>query len=139
MQSRDLGAEVTKAELEQGLDELKVFRDWFADNVLRADEKCGSSAILVLPVGPGQPIYRDIYIPPKAREGIDALSLGAFLRVPQIVLPSKCIDSGTCTDYVLTPFLVGQSKYESRVSGREECLPIAGSIAGAPGTYALRI
>ncbi|KAI1122276.1 amidase signature domain-containing protein [Nemania abortiva] len=112
----DLGAEVTKAEREQGLRELQVFRNWVADNVLRGDERCGSNAILVLPVGPGQPVYRDIYIPPKAREGIDALTLGAFLRIPQVVLP------------------IGQSKYKSRISGREESLPIAGSIAGAPGS-----
>ncbi|KAJ8133575.1 hypothetical protein O1611_g61 [Lasiodiplodia mahajangana] len=101
--------------------ELKVFRNWIVDNVLWEDEKCGSNAILVLPVGPGQPIYRDIYIPPKAREGMDALSLGAFLRIPQIVLP------------------IGQSKYKSRVSGREESLPIAGSIAGAPGSNLMLI
>ncbi|KAI1151518.1 amidase signature enzyme [Nemania diffusa] len=112
----DLGAEVTKSEREQGLRELKVFRNWVANNVLQGDERCGSNAILVLPVGPGQPIYRDIYIPPKTREGIDALSLGAFLGIPQIVLP------------------IGQSKYKSRVSGQEENLPIAGSIAGAPGS-----
>ncbi|GAP85663.2 putative amidase 1 [Rosellinia necatrix] len=86
---RDLGAKVTKTEREQSLGELKVFRNWFADNVFRVDKKYGSNAILVLPIGPGQPVYRDIYIPPKAREGIDALSLGSFLRIPQIVLPSK--------------------------------------------------
>ncbi|KAJ2977834.1 hypothetical protein NUW58_g7686 [Xylaria curta] len=113
---KNLGAKVTKSEREQSLEELKVFQDWFADNVLRTDEKCGSTAILILPVGPGIPIYRDIYLPPRGREGIDALSLGAFLSIPQIVLP------------------IGQSEYKSRVSDRVEIHPVAGSIAGASGS-----
>lgn len=87
---RNLGEVVTKSEVETSLQELKVLQTWFAYEVLRADEETGSSAILILPVGPGQPIYRDIYIPPTPRIGIDPLNFGAFLRIPQLVLPSMC-------------------------------------------------
>lgn len=88
---RDLGKPITKSEVDQSLGELKVFQNWFAANVLHTDDKSGSSAVLVLPVGPSKPTYRDIYLPPSARTGIDALSFGAFLRLPQLVLPSKSI------------------------------------------------
>ncbi|KAK3946260.1 amidase 1 [Diplogelasinospora grovesii] len=112
----DLGAQVRKDQVASSLKELDVLRNWVANNILRSDDYSGSNAVLILPVGPAQPIYRDIYIPPKERVGMDALSLGAFLRIPQLVLP------------------IGQSEYFSRVSGRKECLPIACSIAGAPGS-----
>lgn len=82
---------VTESEVATSLQELKVLQTWFADEILRADDETGSSAILILPVGPGQPIYRDIYVPPKPRVGIDALNLAAFLRIPQLVLPSMWI------------------------------------------------
>jgi hypothetical protein len=49
---RDLGEVVTESEVETSLQELKVLQTWFTDEVLRADEETGSSAILILLVGP---------------------------------------------------------------------------------------
>lgn len=105
---------------------------------------------MILPVGPSKPMYRDTYIAPSARYGIDPLSFGAFLRLPQLVLPSKLkcpppprrmlervketLNQNLYADAnEMAPIIVGQLPYQSRISGNQENLPIAGSIAGAPG------
>ncbi len=87
-QHRDRGAEITRPEVESSLEELKVLQAWFAKEVLRADEASGSTAVLILPVGPEQPDYRDAFIPPSPRLGVDALGLASFIRMPQLVVPS---------------------------------------------------
>ncbi|KAK0730142.1 amidase signature domain-containing protein [Lasiosphaeris hirsuta] len=112
----DRGAEITKTEVEQSCRELKVLESWFAREVLRTDKASGSSAILILPVGPTEPNYRDVYSLPGPRLGIDALSLASIMRMPQLVVP------------------IGQVDYESRVSGRKESFPVSSSIAGAHGS-----
>lgn len=86
---RDRGEEISKEEVQQSLTELEVLRSWFAKAVLRADESSGSSAILILPVGPTEPNYRDAFIEPTPRLGIDALSLASFMKMPQLVVPSR--------------------------------------------------
>ncbi|KAK4443299.1 amidase 1 [Podospora aff. communis PSN243] len=112
----DRGAGISKAEVEQSYKELKVLQSWFANAVLREDQTSGSSAVLILPVGPTEPNYRDVYRTPTPRLGIDALSLASFMKMPQLVVP------------------VGQVDYDSRVSGRRESLPVCSSIAGAHGS-----
>ncbi|KAH6640321.1 amidase signature domain-containing protein [Chaetomium tenue] len=112
----DRGAEIPKPEVERSHEELKVLHSWFSKEVLGADETSGSTAILILPVGPTQPDYRDVYSLPGPRLGIDALSLASFMRMPQLVVP------------------IGQVDYDSRVSGRTESFPVASSIAGAEGS-----
>lgn len=66
-----------------------MLRAWFAKEVLRADRTSGSTALLILPVGSKQADYRDAYILPKPRYGVDALSLASFMRMPQLVVPSR--------------------------------------------------
>lgn len=78
-----------ETDVQNSLKELKVLREWFDKTVMRPDPGCGTSSILILPVGPGQPIYRDIFVPPKERIGLDALSLGAWLQLPQLVIPGE--------------------------------------------------
>ncbi|KAK0611225.1 amidase signature domain-containing protein [Immersiella caudata] len=112
----DRGAEITESEVEQSHKELKVLQAWFAKSILRGDHTAGSTAVLILPVGPTEPNYRDAYILPSPRLGIDALSLASFMKMPQLVVP------------------VGQVEYDSRVSGRKESFPICSSIAGAHGS-----
>ncbi|KAH8203220.1 hypothetical protein TruAng_002625 [Truncatella angustata] len=112
----DRGAEVTTPEAEKSHRELTVLQAWFVREILRPDEASGSTAILVLPVGPEKPDYRDVFILPAPRVGIDALGLAAFLRLPQLVIP------------------IGQVEYDSRVSGRRESFPFSCSVAGAHGS-----
>ncbi|KAK5652362.1 hypothetical protein OQA88_10554 [Cercophora sp. LCS_1] len=85
----DRGAEISVDEVQQSLKELKVLQSWFAKNVLRADESSSSSAILILPVGATEPNYRDVFIDPTPRLGVDALSLASFMKMPQLVVPSR--------------------------------------------------
>jgi hypothetical protein len=136
--NRDRGAEITEEEVEQSYKELKVLQSWFAKAVLRADERSGSTAIIVLPVGPTEPNYRDVYILPGPRLGVDALSLASFMRMPQLVVPSTSHPApGLPTWFKLTNAPVGQVDYQSRVSGREESFPVCSSIAGAHGEFCL--
>ena len=130
---RDRGAEVTRPEVESSLEELKVLQAWFAKEVLQADEASGSTAVLILPVGPEQPDYRDAFIPPSPRLGVDALGLASFMRMPQLVVPSTLRLLLGFFRHQLNCVIVGHVEYDSRVSGRKESFPVACSIAGAHG------
>jgi hypothetical protein len=41
------------------MNELKVFRDWFDDNVFSSDPASLSDAIMIMPYGSANPKYRD--------------------------------------------------------------------------------
>lgn len=112
----DLGLEVSLEDRNKSITELEIFQRWFKENVLAPDNETISTAIMIIPVGPGQPVYRDVVVPFVKRYGIDPLNLASLLRIPQLVVP------------------IGQSPYESRVTGCTEHLPIACSIAGASGS-----
>jgi hypothetical protein len=59
--------------------------------MLALHEHFGSIAILLLPVGPEPPIYRDVPVPVVPRYGIYPLNLAAMLRIPQVFVPSKLL------------------------------------------------
>ena len=44
---------------------------------------------MILPVGPGVSMYRDIVVPFVKRYSIDSLNPAALLRIPQLVVPSS--------------------------------------------------
>lgn len=78
-----------KDDRDQSVKDIKIFKQWFDETFMKRDEQTGSSAILIMPVGPGAPNYRDQFIVPTPRIGLDALNIGAVLRLPQVVLPGK--------------------------------------------------
>lgn len=41
------------------MDELKIFRDWFNENIFSSDPETGSEAIMIMPYGSANPKYRD--------------------------------------------------------------------------------
>ena len=53
MKCRDLAKDVTLDQKVQGLHEMKVFRQWFQDHIIKND------AILIMPSGRPGPKYRD--------------------------------------------------------------------------------
>ncbi|KAL9100822.1 MAG: hypothetical protein Q9163_003852 [Psora crenata] len=55
----DKGAKVTEKERDIGLAELKVFRDWVMESVMKPDPTTGSDAVLIMPSGNSGPKYRD--------------------------------------------------------------------------------
>lgn len=58
--TRDRGAEVTLEQKEQAEKELDVYRRWFHENILKAEDAGGSDAVLILPCGSADPKYRDL-------------------------------------------------------------------------------
>lgn len=56
---RDIGSKISCKERKQAELELKTFRVWFRENVLKESSDSLSEAVLVLPAGKATPDYRD--------------------------------------------------------------------------------
>lgn len=56
---RGLGKSVTNDEYETYMNELRVFRKWFNENVFSTDPESLSDAIMIMPYGSANPKYRD--------------------------------------------------------------------------------
>ncbi|KAH8123687.1 amidase signature enzyme [Trichoderma asperelloides] len=95
--------------MRKGEKEIEVFRAWFERYVLQADENGCSESILVLPWTKGEPSYRDEYGERPSWTGEGA---------PEVILP------------------IGQTPYHSRLTKRQEWLPVAIGLIGARGTDA---
>lgn len=116
----NLGAEITPEQRTKALFELKIYRDWMTKHFLAPDASGsggGGSTIIVIPQGSTVPDYRDEMTEGmKPRVGPDPNSWGAWLGIPQLVLP------------------VDNCPYESRLSGRTEFLPACVALLGAKGS-----
>ena len=76
-----------------------------------------SEAYLIMPISNVVVNYRDVPPPPVARpNGFNPLILSPILGAPDSVVP------------------IGEYKYDSRVSGRKEFLPVAVDVVGLPGS-----
>ena len=109
----NLGRQVTQKQHQEGLRRLEVYKSWFLTKIMGGPEK---HSIVVMPISEGVPNYRDQ--PPKTssvQTGYDPLFLSPILGCPDLVVP------------------IAQMKYESRVSGRTEHLPICVNLLGVPG------
>ncbi|KAI4687482.1 uncharacterized protein J4E88_003071 [Alternaria novae-zelandiae] len=110
----DVAKSVTKEENEDAVARLDTYRDWLLSKVFRADRY---DTLMVLPVSEVAPNYRDRKTePPSKQNAFDALYISPTIAAPEIVVP------------------IAEFPYASRVSGREEKLPIAISVVGNPGT-----
>ncbi|KAI1205235.1 amidase signature domain-containing protein [Annulohypoxylon truncatum] len=103
---------------------MLFFRKWFEDEVMKTAGDGGSESIIVLPTARGfGPRYRDTL--PNKRDYDDYETrhdcISVYGGLPEIVLP------------------VGEYKYFSRISQKEESLPMAMSIIGARGSDAMLI
>lgn len=87
---RGLGAGISAAERTEAMHELEIFRNWVEKHVFPTNLNSDSPAILVLPVLSTEPDYRDVLSGPfQARFGVDEISFGSWLGVPELVLPSE--------------------------------------------------
>lgn len=112
-----MGQSVTADDYQTYVGELKVFRDWFDQIIFSKDPHTLSNAIMIMPYGSADPKYRDApNETPSSHHTIGAKFISPVLGMPQVVLP------------------FGQMPYESRVSGRVEHRPIAGTFVGAQGS-----
>ncbi|PSN64375.1 hypothetical protein BS50DRAFT_590198 [Corynespora cassiicola Philippines] len=85
------------------------------DKVLKADSK-GCTTIMILPIEADQPNYREAEPPSYGLlSGYASLNMSPMTRSPEVTAP------------------VSDIPYISRVTHREERLPIAVSVIGAPG------
>ena len=94
------------------INRLAVYKDLFLKTVMRSTELKG---LLILPISNVQPNYRDNPPPePTVQEGFDQLFVPSILGAPDIVVP------------------LGEVPYFSKVSAREDYLPVGLDIVGLP-------
>lgn len=62
---RDAGAQITEDEMNQGLEEIRIFKKWVDEHVLIEDVETHSRPIIVLPLGRAGPNYRDEAAAPR--------------------------------------------------------------------------
>ena len=108
----NLGKQVTSSQHHEGMSRLTIYKEWFLNEVMRSTEV---QSLLILPVQNVQPHYRDEPPPkPMIQEGFDQLFVPPILGAPDILVP------------------LGEVPYFSKVTGREEYLPVGVDIVGLP-------
>lgn len=100
------------------LQRKEIFKKWFLDSVLSAEALNELTTITVAPISDEEPKYRDDYKqgPWMGGNGFHRNFLSPLTGCPEVVVP------------------IGQIPYQSRVTKREEFLPIVVAILGPPGT-----
>lgn len=105
---------ITKAQREEAVERIRVFREWFRQNIIESDK---GHTILILPVENVYARYRDEH--PRFQRppvGMHNLLLAPVLEAPEVVVP------------------IGQIPYASKVTQREEQLPFVVGVMGLPGS-----
>jgi Asp-tRNA(Asn)/Glu-tRNA(Gln) amidotransferase A subunit family amidase len=121
-ENMDYGFNLTSANFSEALTNKTLFKDWTERHLLTPmlDTDYCSSALLIHPIYPGTPSYRDNY-PASSPEvagiffGWNQYSISQLAGVPEVVVP------------------IGQVNYTSRVTGTTKFLPVAVSINAAAG------
>lgn len=105
---------ITKAERDEAIRRLLVYRAWFLTHFINANSR---NILVVLPIENISPRYRDE--PPApfiAPTGVTTLMLSPILEAPELVVP------------------IGEIPYQSKVSGTEEHLPVGIGLMALPGS-----
>ncbi|OJD30648.1 glutamyl-trna amidotransferase [Diplodia corticola] len=108
-----LASEITKADRDDAVNRLRVYRKWFTEKVMKPEDR---NTIIVLPIEDISPRYRDE--PPSRKfypTGVPMLFLSPITGGPELTIP------------------IGQVPYVSKVTGREELLPMGISLMASPG------
>lgn len=108
-----ISRDITQTDRDEAVRRLSVYKAWFADKIMEVGRK---RTIVVLPIENISPRYRDEAISRFNPVGVPMLFLSPILGGPECTVP------------------VGQVTYESRVSNRQELLPVGLSLLSAPGT-----
>ena len=109
---------VTSEMHKHGLKKMSIFRTWFEDNLIGPSEDGTSEALLLLPWTTGTPNYRDVYRPQPdwAGYGWQYYMISPFAQAPEMIIP------------------IGQTSFISKVTKREEWLPVSLGVIGARGS-----
>lgn len=110
--SRDLASKITPDERAEAVHRLAVYKKWFAESVMELGQKL---TLVILPIENISPRYRDTATSNFKPVGVPMLFLSPILGGPELVVPA------------------GQVPYFSKVTGREELLPVGISVLSAPG------
>jgi Asp-tRNA(Asn)/Glu-tRNA(Gln) amidotransferase A subunit family amidase len=118
----EYGKNLTAATHAEALANKTLFQNWLETQLLTPmpnTDYC-SSSLLIHPISPGSPSYRDTYPIESPSEagtwfGWNQYSISQLGGVPEVVLP------------------IGQVNYTSRVSGTTKWLPVAVSVNAAAG------
>lgn len=110
----DAGAAVSAEQHSSALHKLEVYRAWLLDTVFLSH---GPRTVMILPISLVEPHYRDEVTPsPGSQVATDELFLSPILRSPDVVIP------------------IGEIPYDSKITGREEYLPVGVNVVGTPGS-----
>ena len=109
---------VTSEMHKDGLKKIFIFQSWFEENLISPSEDGTSEALLLLPWTKGIPDYRDAYRPQPdwAGYGWQYYMISPFARAPEMIIP------------------IGQTSFLSKVTKREEWLPVSLGVIGARGS-----
>lgn len=108
---RDISAEISQKDHDEGMEKLDVFKKWFLDTVM---EKGRKHTIVVIPIENMAPRYRDRATTSFNPRGVPMLFLSPIIGGPELTIP------------------IGEVSFESMVSKRIEHLPVAVSLLAAP-------
>ena len=96
------------------MERLLIYKAWVLDRVFRIHD--GGGVLVVLPIENGRPSDRDATPPPfDLLGGFSPLYLSPIAGTPELTAP------------------VGEISYFSRISDREEPMPISVSVVSSPG------
>lgn len=108
------GAAVTAESHKSALHKLEVYRTWLLETVFLSH---GPRTVMVLPISPVEPHYRDeVTQSPGSQVATDELFLSPILRSPDVFIP------------------IGEIPYNSRITEKEEYLPVGVNVVGTPGS-----
>jgi Asp-tRNA(Asn)/Glu-tRNA(Gln) amidotransferase A subunit family amidase len=110
---RELSSHITKEANSEASKRLEVYKNWFLNVVMKFHFQ---TALVIIPIEEISPRYRDEV--PKSHFnpiGVPNLFLSPILGAPELTIP------------------IGEYTYRSKVSGRDEKLPIGISLIGLPG------
>lgn len=106
---------VSSKESEAAWHRIDIYGHWILNKVMKQEE---SNTIIIMPLGNVKPTYRDEW--PSIQKGDqqmwEPLLLAPILGAPEVVVPA------------------GHMKYHSRITGKEESLPVCMSVMGLPGS-----
>ncbi|KAJ5640422.1 hypothetical protein N7528_000047 [Penicillium herquei] len=99
---------------EDGMRRLEVYKEWLLEHILQTQKR---NALVILPITSQEADYRETPPPPPtAPNAFDGIWLAPVTGSPEISVP------------------IGELKYQSRISGNQEHLPVVVSVLGKPGS-----
>ncbi|KAF2497086.1 hypothetical protein BU16DRAFT_560399 [Lophium mytilinum] len=110
-----LGKEVSTEQHQEIMDHFAVFKAWFNNHYKLNDLQ---SPFLALHIDTATPRYRDVYPGDTnpAVPGLRPTNLSAILGAPELAIP------------------ISQTPYQTRITGKEEQLPMVVGLMGPPST-----